>query len=63
MTAKGSNLFDESSARCVHLYTQVERGDSKLYKSDSIGNSQGMLTENRNKRKLCYSQNKDLSGK
>ena len=45
MTDKGFNLFDKCAVRCVHLYHQEEGGDSKMCTSDSIGNSQRMLTE------------------
>ena len=47
MTNKGFNVFDE----CVHLSPQEEEcissswGDSKMYTSGSIANSQRMLTE------------------
>ena len=50
MTDKGFNLFDECAAKCVHLLPQEEectssyREDSKLYTSDSIENSQRMVT-------------------
>ena len=46
-----TNLFDECAARCVHLSLQEEEctssswGDSKMYTSASIANSQRMLTE------------------
>ena len=48
MTDKGFNLFYECAARCVHLFPQEEectsyfRGDSKMYTSSSIANSQRM---------------------
>ena len=51
MTDKGFNLFDECAARCVHLFLQGEGcasfswGDSKMYTSGRIANSQTMLTE------------------
>ena len=51
MTDKGFNLFDECAARCVHLFPQEEEctscswGDSKMYTSSSIANSQRMQTE------------------
>ena len=51
MTEKGFNLFDECAARCVHLFPQEEEctssswGDSKMYTSGSIANSQRILTE------------------
>ena len=51
MTDRGFNLFDECAARCVHLrpkedeYTSSSWGDSKMYTSGSIANSQRMLTE------------------
>ena len=51
MADKGFNLFDEGAARCVYLFPQEEEctssfwGDSKMYTSDSIANSQRMLTE------------------
>ena len=51
MTDRGFNLFDECAARCVHLrpkeeeYTSSSWGDSKMYTSGSIENSQRMLTE------------------
>ena len=51
MTEKWFNLFDECAARCVHLFPQKEEctssswGDSKMYTSGSIANSQRMLTE------------------
>ena len=51
MTDKGFSLFDECAARCVHLFPQEEEctssswGDSKMYTSGSIANSQRMLTE------------------
>ena len=46
-----TNLFGECAARCVHLSLQEEEctssswGDSKMYTSASIANSQRMLTE------------------
>ena len=51
MTDKRFNLFDECAARCSHLGLQEEEctssswGDSKMYISGSIVNSQRMLTE------------------
>ena len=49
MIHKGLNLFDECAARCVHLSpqecTSSSWGDSKIYTSGSIANSQRMLTE------------------
>ena len=51
MTDKGFNLFDECAARCVHLFPQEEEctssswGDSKMYTSSSIANSQRMQAE------------------
>ena len=55
MTVKGFNIFDECAAICVHLFPQEEEceeectssswGDSKMYTSSSIANSQSMLTE------------------
>ena len=54
MRDKGINLFDDCAARCAHLddvfpqeeeCTSASFGDSKMYTSDSIANSQGMLTE------------------
>ena len=54
MRDKGINLFDECAARCAYLddvfpqeeeHTSASFGDSKMYTSDSIANSQGMLTE------------------
>ena len=51
MTEKRVNLFDECSARWVHLFhqkkecTSSSRGGSKMYTSGSIANSQRMLTE------------------
>ena len=51
MTDKGFNLFDKCATRCVHLSPQEEEctssswGDSKIYTSGSIANSQRMLTE------------------
>ena len=51
MTDKGFNIFDECAARCVHLFPQEEEctssswEDSKMYTSDSIANSQRMLTK------------------
>ena len=51
MTDKGFNLFDECAASCVHLFPQKEEctsfswGDSKMYISGSIENSQRMLTK------------------
>ena len=51
MTEKEFSLFDECAARCVHLFTQEEKctssswGDSKIYTSGSIANSQRMRTE------------------
>ena len=44
MTDNVFNLFYECAARCVHLFPQ-EGEDRKTYTSDSIGNSQRMLTE------------------
>ena len=51
MTDKGFILFDEYTARCVHMFPQGEEctslfwGDSKMYTSGSIANSQRILTE------------------
>ena len=51
MTDKRVNLFDECIARCVHLFPEEEectsssRGESKMYTSGSIENSQRTLTE------------------
>ena len=49
MIDKGLNLFDECAARCVHASpqecTSSSWGDSKMYTSDSIANSQRILTE------------------
>ena len=50
MIGEGFNLFDECAARCVHLFPQEECtssswGDSKMYTSSSIANSQRMQTE------------------
>ena len=45
MTDNVFNLFYECAARCVHLFPQEEGGDRKTYTSDSIGNSQRMVTE------------------
>ena len=51
MTDKGFNLFDKCAARCAHLFPQVEEctssscGDSKMYTSSSIANSQRTQTE------------------
>ena len=51
MTDKAFNYFDECAARCVHLFPQEEEctssswGDSKVYTSSSIANSQRMETE------------------
>ena len=51
MTDKVFKLFDECAARCVHLFPQEEEctssswGDSKMYTSSSIANSQRMQTE------------------
>ena len=48
---KRFNLFDECAARCADLFPQEEVctssswGDSKMYTSGSIANSQAMLTE------------------
>ena len=36
------NIFYECGARCAHL---LRRRGSKMYTSDSIGNSQRMLTD------------------
>ena len=64
MTDKGSNFFDECAAICVHLFPQGEDctssslGDSKLYTSGSIANSQRMLKQT----EMALYQNKDLSG-
>ena len=55
MTDKEFNLLDECAAGCVHLSLQEEEytssfwGDSKMYTSGSIANSQGMLTTEINK--------------
>ena len=54
MTDRGFNLFDECAARCVHLRPKEEEctssswGDSKMYTSGRIANSQKMLTININ---------------
>ena len=51
MTDKGFNLFDECTARCVHLFPQEEEHtssfwvNSKMHTSGSTANSQRMLTE------------------
>ena len=51
MTDKGFNPFDECATRCVHLLPQKEEctslswGDSKMYTSSCIANSQKMQTE------------------
>ena len=47
---KGFTPFDKYAARCVHLSpgkecTSSSWGDSKMYRSGSIANSQRMLTE------------------
>ena len=50
MTDKGFKLFGGCAARTVHLFPQEEEctssswGDSKIYTSTSIENSQGMQT-------------------
>ena len=51
MIDKRFNFLDECAARCVHLFPEEEdftsssRGDSKMYPSGSLVNSQRMLTE------------------
>ena len=51
ITEKGFNLFYEYATRCVHLFPQEELctsfswGDSKMYTSSSLANSQRMLTK------------------
>ena len=51
MTYKEFNFFYECAAICVHLFPQEEDctssslGDSKLYTSGSIANSQRMLKQ------------------
>ena len=51
MTDKSFNIFDGCAAKCIHLLPQEEEctssswGDSKMYTSGSIANSQKMLTE------------------
>ena len=51
MIDKVFNLFDECASRCVHLSPQEEGctssswGDSKMFTSGSVVNSQRMLTE------------------
>ena len=51
MADKEFDLFKECAARCAHLFPQDEEctssswGDSKIYTSGSITNSQKMLTE------------------
>ena len=51
MTDKAFNYFDECAARCVHLFPQEEEctssswGESKVYTSSSIANSQRIETE------------------
>ena len=52
MTDKGFNLFDECTARCVHLPVPSGRTvhlfflrEIKMYTSGSIANSKRMLTE------------------
>ena len=51
MTDKGFSLFDECAARFVHLFPQEEEcsssswGDSEMYTSSSIANSQRMHSE------------------
>ena len=59
---KGSNIFDECPAECVHLYPQEEEcttsswGDSKIYLPGTIANSQRCW------QKWCCSQSKNFSG-
>ena len=49
MTDKGFNLFQKCATICAHLFPQEEEctssswGDSKMYTSGSIANSQRML--------------------
>ena len=51
MTDEEFNIFDECAARCVPLFLQEEEctycswGDSKMYTSSRIANSQRMQTE------------------
>ena len=51
MTDKGLNIFDECTTRCVHLFPEGEEftssswGESKMYTSSIIANSQRMQTE------------------
>ena len=51
MTDKELNLFYECTARCVHMFpledecTSSSWGDSKMYTSSSIANSQKMQTK------------------
>ena len=48
---KSLNLFDDCAARCVYLFLQEEErtsssyGDSKMYTTGTIGNSQVIPTE------------------
>ena len=51
MMDKGSNVFDEWAARCLHLFQQEEEctssswGDSKMHTSSRIANWHRMQTE------------------
>ena len=51
MTDKEFNPYDEYAARCVHQFPQEKEytfsssGDSKMYTSGSVANTQRMLTE------------------
>ena len=61
MMGKGSNIFDEWAARCLHLFQQEEEctssswGDSKMHTSSRIANWYRMQTEIKES-----DQNKDL---
>ena len=51
MVEKGVNLFDEFVSECVHLCPEVEEcissswGDSKMYTTGTIANSQRISTK------------------
>ena len=44
MTDKGLNLFDECVVKCIYFSSQ-EEGNSKMYTSGTIANSQTTPTE------------------
>ena len=68
MIGKGFYLLDKCAARCVHLSPQEKvhsscRKGSKMYTSDSITNSQRMLTKINKSGATAKKKKKDSSEK